>query len=510
MPELQNKESFSVEDPVRLLFIEDSPMDVELCVAELKKSGLVVTVDTVQTREEFIQQVRAKTYDLVLADYRLPTWKGTEAINVLKQLGIAIPLIVVTGNLGEESSAECIRLGATDLVLKEHIARLPVAVGRALREASLRQDALQARAELAKVNEELSAQVGELNRLSEETKLIWEVGDLLQTCLTTAEAFQVISQGTLKLFPGESGALCMLNASRNLLETVAVWGDFQRVEGVFAPEDCWALRRGQVQSWEGDQSGLLCKHLGASPMSGSLCTPVVANGECVGVLHLRRAPNSTPGETMQLSVQARQARAANFSTRVALALVNLKLREGLRWQSIRDSLTGLFNRRYLEESFEREMRRAVRSRRPLSVLMLDIDHFKNFNDCFGHAAGDTLLAALGVFLRSHTRGEDIACRYGGEEFALILLDASHEFAHKRAEQLREEVKNLHIQYRGLALEHITLSLGVSSYPANGDSPSNLLRIADAALYRAKTEGRDRVVVGQLMKDDVHSQTVPGQ
>jgi diguanylate cyclase (GGDEF)-like protein len=510
MPELQNEESSSVEDGLHLLFVKDSPMDVELCVAELKRAGHVVTADAVQTREEFFQRVRAKSYDLILADYRLRSWKGTEAIRVLRQLGITIPVIVVTGTQEEESSAECIRLGATDLILRDHLPRLPVAVSRALREESLRREALHAKEELVKANAELSAQVGELNRLSQETKLIWEVGDLLQTCLTTAEAFQVISQGTVKLFPGESGALCMLNASRNLLETVAVWGDFQQVEGVFAPEDCWALRRGQIHSWEGAQSGLLCKHLDSSPVPGSLCAPVVANGESVGVLCLRRAPNSLPGETMQLSVQARQARAANFSARVALALANLKLREGLRWQSIRDSLTGLFNRRYLEESFEREMRRAVRSQRPLSVLMLDIDHFKNFNDCFGHAAGDTLLAALGVFLRSHTRGEDIACRYGGEEFALILLDAPHEFACKRAEQLREEVKHLHTQYRGLALEKITLSLGVSSYPANGDSPSNLLRIADAALYRAKTEGRDRVVVGQLMKDDVHFQLVPGQ
>jgi diguanylate cyclase (GGDEF)-like protein len=509
MPEPQNIDSFSAENPVRLLFIEDNQIDVESCLAELKRAGLPVTIDVVESREEFIEQVRAKTYHLVLADYRLPTWKGTESIYVLNQLGITIPVIVVTGNLGEERSGECIRLGAADLVLKDHLPRLPVAVSRALREESLRRAALHAKEELAKVNDVLAAQVSELNRLSVEAKLIREIGDLLQTCITTAEARQVISQAMEKLFPGESGALCMLNSSRNLLEAMSVWGDFQQAEGVFAPEDCWALRRGQVQSWEGAQSGLLCRHLGTSPARGSLCAPVVAHGESVGVLHLRRAPGSLSAESTHPVALARQSRAANFSSCVALALGNLKLRESLRWQSIRDSLSGLFNRRYMEESFEREMRRTIRNQRPLSVLMIDIDHFKNFNDSFGHEAGDTLLAALGLFLRSHTRGEDIACRYGGEEFALILPEAAHEFALKRGEQLCAEVKNLHIQYHGLDLEKITLSIGVASYPENGESPSNLIRVADAALYCAKTEGRNRVVSGQLTKNDVQSQTALG-
>jgi len=501
VPEPQNTESFSAENPVRLLFIEDSQIDVASCMAELKRAGLPVAADVVESREEFVEQVRANTYQLILADYRLPTWKGTEAIYLLKQLGINIPLIVVTGNLGEESSGECIRLGAADLVLKDYLPRLPVVVSRALREESLRRAALHAKEELAHVNEALSAQVSELNRLSSEAKLIREIGDLLQTCITTAEACQVISQAMEKLFPGESGALCMLNASRNLLEAMAVWGDFPQGEGVFAPEDCWAIRRGQVQFWEGAQAGLLCKHLGSSPVRGSLCAPVVAHGESVGVLHLRRAPGSPSVDATQPAALARQSRAANFSACVALALANLKLRESLRWQSIRDSLSGLFNRRYMEESFEREMRRTIRNQRPLSVLMVDIDHFKNFNDSFGHDAGDTLLAALGMFLRSHTRGEDIACRYGGEEFALILPDAPHEFACKRAEQLCEEVKNLHIQYHGLDLEKITLSIGVSSYPQDGESPGNLIRIADAALYRA--------VSGQLAKNDAPSQMASG-
>jgi DNA-binding NtrC family response regulator len=188
MPEPQNVDSFSAENPVRLLFIEDNRNDVAACIAEMKRAGLPGTVDVVESREEFIEQVRANTYHLVLADYRLPSWKGTEAIYVLEQLGITMPVIVVTGNLGEESSGECIRLGAADLVLKDHLPRLPVAVGRALREDSLRREALHAKEELAGLNEALAAQVNELNRLSREASLIREIGDLLQTCITTAEA----------------------------------------------------------------------------------------------------------------------------------------------------------------------------------------------------------------------------------------------------------------------------------------------------------------------------------
>jgi diguanylate cyclase (GGDEF)-like protein len=179
-----------------------------------------------------------------------------------------------------------------------------------------------------------------------------------------------------------------------------------------------------------------------------------------------------------------------------MSLANFRLlesREDLRFQSIRDPLTNLFNRRSMEESLDRELRRAARSERPLGIIMLDIDHFKEVNDSFGHEAGDAVLRALGTFLAARIRGEDIACRYGGEEFMLILPEAPLDATRARAEKLWRESKDIRVVFGDETLRTPTVSFGVAVYPEHGATRESVLRAADAALYRAKAEGRDRVV-----------------
>jgi diguanylate cyclase (GGDEF)-like protein len=154
----------------------------------------------------------------------------------------------------------------------------------------------------------------------------------------------------------------------------------------------------------------------------------------------------------------------------------------------------VFNRRYMEESLEREMRRASRHDHPVGVIMLDIDHFKSFNDNHGHEAGDALLRALGSVLQKRMRGEDIVCRYGGEEFTIILPEASLEDTRRRAEEVRMDCKSLHIQHNNQSLGLISVSLGVACFPEHGHTSSEVLRLADNALYLAKTRGRDCVAV----------------
>ncbi len=352
---------------------------------------------------------------------------------------------------------------------------------------------------LHKANAQLTRGLVDMEQRAQEISLLNEMGSLLQSCTSVEEAYAVVANFAQLLFIHEAGALYLLNASRNLVEAVSAWGfpTEEAVKRTFEPDDCWALRRGQAHLLDETHAGLPCNHLDNPSPANSLCIPLIAQGEVLGILHLQSAGQSSDSAVAGDGLSDSKQRLAQvLADSVALVLANLKLRETLRHQSIRDPLTGLFNRRYMEETLDREMSRASRHQHPLGVIMLDVDHFKSFNDTFGHHGGDTLLAELGKFLRTHIRGADIACRYGGEEFALILPEASLGIAYQRAEQIRQEVKNLRVQHRGQPLGAISLSLGVAMFPEHGATGEAILRMADAALYRAKREGRDRSVVAQ--------------
>jgi hypothetical protein len=214
----------------------------------------------------------------------------------------------------------------------------------------------------------------------------------------------------------------------------------------------------------------------------------MAQGELLSVLFVRLS--AAPGSP-QAPDELRVASAA--AEPIALALANLRLRERLQNQSIRDPLTGLYNRRFLQETFVKELSSARRHKRALGVMVLDVDHFKRFNDTFGHAAGDTLLAAVGKLLASSFRNEDIVCRYGGEEFVVVLPYAGLEDTTRRAEELRQAIARLKLQHQGTPLGPVTASLGVSAFPLHGRDEASLIAAADAALYEAKHAGRNRVV-----------------
>ncbi len=330
-------------------------------------------------------------------------------------------------------------------------------------------------------------------KLSAESALLAELSDLLQSCLSTEEANRLITDRAQVLFPGSSGAVCVTANSRDLVEVVASWGEPSLIERFFAPKDCWALRRGRIHVlWE-DATAPGCAHLGETRPQCAMCVPMMAHGEAIGLLYLDR-PNGQRAALSSEWSEADQRLARTFAEHSALALANLKLRDILRSQSVRDVLTGLYNRRYMEESLELELRRAIRRKGSLGVMMLDVDHFKRFNDTFGHEAGDSVLKALGNIFRTQLRGGDIPCRYGGEEFTMILPEASLETTRQRAEQIRESAKAAIAQFRGSPLDSVTLSIGVASFPEKGTTVEALLRAADSALYRAKEQGRDRVIV----------------
>lgn len=324
--------------------------------------------------------------------------------------------------------------------------------------------------------------LNEMEKRSGEIALLNEMNSALLSCADQPEANRIVRHYIRQLFAGTAGGLYLYRASRNMLELQVTWGepDGVIIESVLSDE-CWSLRRGSTHLCR-DDSDLECAHVDAKNTSRYCCVPMMARGETLGMLHAQC--NAADADQVHLL--------ETVSTQIASAMANLNLRAALHSQSIKDALTGLFNRRYLEETMQREELRAARNKSSLSVVMLDIDHFKKFNDSHGHQAGDQVLRLVGETLRDAIRGEDIACRYGGEEFTLILPGASREHAHQRAEQVRVEIAQQPIRFGGRTLDTITASLGVAAYPNDGDDWTRVLQAADAALYRAKQQGRNRV------------------
>jgi len=347
-----------------------------------------------------------------------------------------------------------------------------------------------AEADFQKANEELVALVTELQRRDSEMQVLNRMNDLLRACNTQEEAYQVVALTASELFPGQNGGLAVLHPSRQYLETVARWGQEMTVEPLFSSEDCWAMRRGQPHEVGDIGSGLLCRHFIQPMHSGYLCVPLTVQGETLGVLSLvgdAMWKDSHRASQQQLAVMVGEA--------IKLSLSNLRLREKLHEQAMRDPLTGLFNRRYLEETLPRELHRAQREKSPVCVVMLDLDHFKRFNDMFGHGVGDLMLRTVGEVLQDNLRKSDISCRQGGDEFLLVLADSSLEDTWQRVEQIRIIVKEMQIRQDEKLLGTMTLSAGIvegGEYRTVGE----LLRAADKALYAAKQAGRDRIVVWQ--------------
>ena len=353
----------------------------------------------------------------------------------------------------------------------------------------LEAEVAQRTAELQQANAHLALWAGELEHRNTEINLLGQLGDLLQSCNTSAEALAGIERFLDRFFPADSGGLFVFGESSLTLEAAAVWGGHPPEQKVFSVDECWGLRRGRVHGREEIQAGFRCRHVGAGD-APYVCVPMTAHGSALGVLHVLLTPLAPE------QWDARQQLGVRVAEHLALALAKLKLQETLQRLSVRDPLTGLYNRRYMEETLAREMRRAERSGTKLGLIMLDIDHFKHFNDTLGHDAGDALLRDLGVLLQRQVRTGDVACRYGGEEFMVILQDVPPDVTCQRAERIRDAARELRVRHGGRVLEAVTLSLGVAVFPDHGSSPELLMRSADVALYRAKQDGRDRLCVAE--------------
>jgi len=343
---------------------------------------------------------------------------------------------------------------------------------------------------LVATSRELAESVRTLERANERAGQLARMDDALQSCASTEEAFAVIPKFCAQLLGAYPGIVYFARPSRDLLEPGVHWGAGGAGAELMEPGDCLALRRGQPYLLADPSVDAVCTHVQrqAGGAGARLCLPMSAHGELIGLMTLDLAPvgGALPHADRELAITAAE--------QISLSLANLRLREQLRRQSIVDSLTGLHNRRYLDETLKRELARAERKGAPLAVVLIDVDHFKRWNDTHGHEAGDQVLRLVGGALQQGVRGSDIACRYGGEEFALVLPEAELETAQARAEALREAIAGIAVNYGGRLLDRVTASFGVALMPHHGVTPEEVLQAADAALYRAKQAGRNRVVV----------------
>lgn len=327
-------------------------------------------------------------------------------------------------------------------------------------------------------------------RLEKERDADWAIRELLarmtqrfQGCESFADVINVAELFAPNIAPGVSGRLYIVDRASWEMRCAAEWLSPEGEKKPFHPDACWAIRRGQSHPPVNGEPDITCSHLPASQMHQSLCVPLIAQGEAIGLLSFQNiTPDTAPSRAyLELMAEA-----------LGLALANQRLRDALLEKALFDPLTGLRNRHHLEDTLRTQMTQAMRNKEPISCLMIDIDHFKSINDRFGHEAGDQVIKSVATIIQRAVHDTGLAFRYGGEEFLALLTGADEEAAHACATKIYNGVQALSPHYGLTEIGPVDVSIGIASYPQHAQS-DNLLRAADVALYRAKELGRSRIV-----------------
>ena len=348
--------------------------------------------------------------------------------------------------------------------------------------------------ERQRLEEERSADLAQRSLLSRMTQR-------MQECETMHQLERVIESFVPKIAPSLAGRLYLFDEGKNLLVEAGSWLAPLHSLAEFSPMACWALQRGELHRPKGRDPDVTCDHLdGTGANIDSICLPLIVQRTTLGLLYLE--PRSDLSES---SPDFPEPYLKMLSENVGLAVGNLRLRDTLRALAMADPVTGLANRRQLETVLDSRLMEANRTNQTISCIMLDVDHFKRFNDQFGHDAGDTVLRAVGDLLKQSARDTD-AFRYGGEEFLLLMPNVSIEHAAQRAEEVRLKISGLQIEYAGHELGAITASFGVASAPDHCPF-GKLVRTADALLLRAKEAGRNRVVQPEPRQAELSAPTL---
>jgi diguanylate cyclase (GGDEF)-like protein len=359
--------------------------------------------------------------------------------------------------------------------------------------------------EMARTVQVFHATSLERQKLNREARLLSQLNEWLQSCKSLDELYQMVAQFLSRLLPDCAGSLYIYANSRDILESAKVWNGGHAATGMH-PDDCWGLRRGRTYTFGENEIDFPCAHVNPGAPGNYCCIPILAHGETVGLLHLGFALGSSISN--EAIVEQRRLGLV-CAEQISLAVANAKLRDQLRDQSIRDALTGMYNRRYMLETCRREFSRAARSAESVGILSIDVDHFKKFNDNHGHDAGDMVLRAIADCLQANFRDENVPCRFGGEEFIVILPGAPAHVAFDKAEDIRRKIEGVVVRYLDANLPRITISIGVAAFPQAGNNPQAVMKAADEALYRAKDDGRNciRLAAAHQAVSDTHSHEV---
>lgn len=441
-------------------------------------TGRITSIN--KAAERILGYARAEALEMRFSQFVAPEFQQTARRMIDRQIADEAPITQELEIIAKDSGRVTLEV-SNRLVFREGRPIGIQGIARDITERKKTEEALQ------QANKKLEAWIQELEQRTREMTLLSEMGDVLRACVTTEEVYEVIVRVAQEIFPAQGGALFIIGPLRNIVESVAEWGDTSQLELTFTPDECWALRRGRIHWVEDTRTGLLCKHLHSPPPRGYLCIPMMAQSEAVGILHLMQSEDTQMPE-------AKQRLAMAMAERVAMALSNLRLHETLRNQSIRDQLTGLFNRSFLEESLELELRRAGRTQNPLSVIMLALDNFQVVYEKCGLDAGDSILRKIGMLIQTNVRKGDIACRYSGHTFVVVLPQSNYEASLQRATMLCDLARTLEIKHQSeQRVCKITASVGLAVFPGHGQTVEALLRSAEAALNRARSSGGDCVV-----------------
>jgi len=435
--------------------------------------------------------------DLILLDIMMPEMSGFELCEKLKADDTTrdIPVIFISALNQVFDKVKAFAIGGVDYITKPFQPEEVLVRVRTHLMLRKLQESLQIK------NRHLQQEINERRRVegamrqrNRELAMLNQMNTRLQSCLHERQTYSVVQNICQELFPSDSGALYML--SRRGLHLVASWGAHPSVAQII-DASYWQMPRGEIYSIDHQQGPPLMFYLEEFQESeGYPCALRDASGEVIGILFSRFVSHENENERSIREIESKQLIVTRLAEQYSLFLSTLRLRERLKQETIRDPLTNLFNRRYLEESLSREVLRARRSRTTVGIIMIDVDHFKIFNDTHGHKAGDGVLQELGDLLLRNIRGGDIACRYGGEEFLLILPDTTLDTTEQRARELLQKVRTLSIPYQE-NIFHITVSLGIAIFPVHGSEVHSVVEAADTALYQAKHNGRNQAVVASM-------------